>query len=183
MCQYESMSSFKDSFIQGRAVDIDAACAAYTSILQSHFTSMSAGDPESHDVTHRKLATYQSYFAIGSYPYTADYLALNSLHDQSRSLSRFRLQCTPLRVEYGRYDNLPYADRKCLRCGMDVVDNERHLVFDCTACEHVRTKFHTLFRHTQDRDMHAFFRQDAKSIVSFIDECTQICISHYNSMR
>jgi hypothetical protein len=57
---------------------------------------------------------------------------------QVRQFARFRVGAHRLRVETGRWQNLPWGERACERCSGDhlqsldcPVDDEYHLLFDC----------------------------------------------------
>ena len=83
-------------------------------------------------------------------------------------LMRFRSGCHDLRVEKGRWDGTPRQCRLCSLCGHDIQD-EYHIVFQCTALHDVRCRFQQLFRHAT---MHAFFNYNRTGpLIAFLKEC------------
>ena len=46
------------------------------------------------------------------------------------ALAKFRCGVAPLRIETGRYENLPLHDRKCPFC-LDEVETEIHVLLSC----------------------------------------------------
>ena len=53
--------------------------------------------------------------------------------------------------------------RLCNRCDQQQLDDERHLVFGCTAFEHLRAARRHLFTAAVGEDMRAFFGQRDES--------------------
>ena len=58
-------------------------------------------------------------------------------------LSQLRYGILPLKVETGRYSNMPLNDRICQFCTMNVVESELHFLFYCPLCQVPRETFHT----------------------------------------
>ena len=50
-----------------------------------------------------------------------------------------------LAIVTGRWHGVPRADRLCLRCDAGALDDERHLVFECSAFEDLRRTHGQLF--------------------------------------
>ena len=69
---------------------------------------------------------------------------------------RFRLGTHNLQLELGRWQNRqPRHFRICQRCHMHALDDERHLVFECPALEHLRAARKQLFNVRVDVNMQA----------------------------
>ena len=86
-------------------------------------------------------------------------------------LMRFRLGCHGLPSDVGRHraDSLPRHERLCTRC-QDGRGDEKHMVFECSALQHIRDEYPALFagHHT----MRSFMNQaDQRSIIHFISAC------------
>ena len=65
------------------------------------------------------------------------------MREDLRSIvSRWRLSCFELAIETGRYNRIPRDDRLCLFC--DVVEDEHHAIFDCSAYNTIREQFKDL---------------------------------------
>jgi len=55
----------------------------------------------------------------------------HSVHRKKRSLmAQFRLGVLPLKIETGRYQNIPEEERTCDSCS-NTIENEIHFMFDC----------------------------------------------------
>ena len=57
------------------------------------------------------------------------------------SLTRFRVSSHYLRIESGRYENIPRENRICINCPMKVVENEYHFLLVCPMYRHLRIKY------------------------------------------
>jgi hypothetical protein len=134
------------------------------------------GDPRAADTACRKRATYKAYFKNehdDRKKYLAKYLSAGmSLHHKViRSMAQFRLGCHSLRVERGRYTGLSFAERTCLRCNNGVVDNEHHMLFDCSAFSDLRqdNRFSHLFGAHNVRDFAS--HSDWQNAAKFVHLC------------
>ncbi len=66
----------------------------------------------------------------------------SNLPKYERSLiSQLRLCILPIRIETGRYSNLPEQQRLCLLCDSNQVENEWHLLFHCNLYDVERSQF------------------------------------------
>jgi len=83
---------------------------------------------------------------------------------------RFRLGCSTLPVVMGRRYSTPRHLRHCQRCGTAAVGDERHLVFECPAVQHIRDYHSDLFWDGQS--MREFVNQtDQAAVMNFIVAC------------
>jgi hypothetical protein len=104
-------------------------------------------DPRSCPSSGAALCTYQRWFRRGP---TQEHVLGGSLHGHARSSSRahqllrFRLGCHSLPRVVGRRTGIPRHLRHCALCNQGVGD-EKHLVFDCIALSHLRSRFQHLF--------------------------------------
>lgn len=111
-----------------------------------------------------KQATYDTWMAAGAYldagqmaqrkapwypPGLPRYVRFTHTSNQEhvRSLMRFRTGSHLLAVETGRWEQppVPRSDRECLICGMNVVQDEFHLVLECPRMHDLRAKYARLF--------------------------------------
>ena len=68
--------------------------------------------------------------------------------------------------------SVPRADRLCLRCDVGALDDERHLVFACSAFEDLRRTHSQLFGPGVAFDMRQFFAHtDQRAVVMYILGC------------
>ena len=92
---------------------------------------------------------------------------------------RFRLGTHDLGIELGRWlDIKPRHLRICSRCDQHQLDDERHLVFECTAFEHLRAARRHLFTAAIGENMRAFFGQrDESAVMGYVLDCLKMCHS------
>ena len=57
-------------------------------------------------------------------------------------LSQLRYGILPLRIETGRFINLPVNERKCVFCSDDAVETEIHFLFECQLYTTLRIPFY-----------------------------------------
>ena len=87
-----------------------------------------------------------------------------------RQLLRFRLGCHHLPIVVGRRNNTPRGQRICQRCHRGLGD-EKHLVFECSSLDGLRSKFRHLFRQDTNT-MRSFMNQPAqKDVLDFVVAC------------
>jgi hypothetical protein len=66
----------------------------------------------------------------------------NILNRGHRStIAQLRSGILPLQIETGRYQQIPENFRLCMFCNDQVVEDEKHFLFDCTLYNTVRLKF------------------------------------------
>ena len=94
-----------------------------------------------------KLRTYVLYkqrFGKESYVSLIQNRKLRSI------LSQFRCGVLPLHIETGRYVNTPVADRLCLTCNENQIEDEKHLLFKCSKYNLERNLFEESIRNEFD---------------------------------
>jgi len=99
-------------------------------------------------------------------------------------LLRFRLGAHNLRVATGRWEGLARSQRVCERCVSGQVEDEFHLVFECSAYDDVRELHSHLFDEfggwsqptvrTEGRQMAAFMSQHPRAVARFLVDCFTI---------
>ena len=120
-----------------------------------------------------RLASYFAWFDSGAWLRRPSYLFFDFSATVTCTYMRFRLGTHNLQVEVGRWHNRrPRSQRLCERCAMHVIDDERHLVFECPAFEHIRAARRELFTAEVGLDMKCFMAQrDQKGVFWHILNC------------
>ena len=73
----------------------------------------------------------------------------------------------------GHWHGMAHADRFCLRCDAGALDDERHLVFECSAFKGLRRTHSQLFGPEVAFDMRQFFaHRDGPTVTSVLLLCT-----------
>jgi hypothetical protein len=141
--------------------------------------------PRAEAVEHRKLLTYAKYFRKEdqAVPEIADYFVDSSLsHCDVVRTARFKLGSHFLGVEKGRFNKVPWPQRRCTRCCDEhlrslscPVDDEVHLVFDCEAFENLRVDEVLDALQGSNGSIQDFFANNSCSITSsFISSCMRV---------
>jgi hypothetical protein len=135
-----------------------------------------------------KLLIYDRWFRYPNSKRIPTYLDMEGLrYRQVRQFARFRVGAHRLRVETGRWQNLPWDERECERCSRDhlrgldcPVDDEYHLLFDCDnfAAEGLNDQgleaMAALWENANcqvEQLMKTQEREDLSSLVPFIGAC------------
>ena len=121
------------------------------------------------------LATYYNWVFRGEWLDRPAYLFLNLSYRQTYTFVGFKLGCHRLPIETGRWDGTPRLQRICQRCEQGALDDERHLVFECPAFEHLRVANRPLFGQEVGFDMRRFFAHaDQRAVVMYILDCLRL---------
>ena len=59
------------------------------------------------------------------------YLLRGMCHAKRSIIAQFRLSIRPLKIETGRFQQLPVEDRTCNFCLGSEIEDEKHFLFDC----------------------------------------------------
>ena len=70
------------------------------------------------------------------------YVSINLTISQRSILSQLRYGILPLKVETGRYFNMPVEDRICQFCETKEVETETHFLFNCNRYSTIRESFY-----------------------------------------
>ena len=57
------------------------------------------------------------------------------------ALTQFRVSSHHLRIEKGRYENLPRDERKCIHCRSNMIENEYHFLLICPVYYDLRKQY------------------------------------------
>ena len=164
-----------------RPIDVTFAMSQWH-VAQEAGASISE-DPRSCPSSGAALCTYQRWFRHGP---TQEHVLGGSLHGHARSSSRahqllrFRLGCHSLPCVVGWRTGIPRHLRHCALCNQGVGD-EKHLVFECIALSHLRSRFQHLFWH--GCAMSSFMNQDAqRDVMYFVTDCLQFHLENAPSV-
>ena len=69
------------------------------------------------------------------------YLVLTRKNPSRKALVRFRISSHQLRIETGRYENIPRNERICHFCTSNKIEDENHFLLDCKAYSQIRDIF------------------------------------------
>ena len=91
-----------------------------------------------------------------------------------RAFLRFRTGCHGLPVALGRRTGVPRSQRLCTHCSSHDIGDEYHLVFSCSAVQHIRDRYPGLFRPTVSTMVEFLWQDDLVSVVRFVVECLDV---------
>lgn len=67
------------------------------------------------------------------------YLLILKNNESRRNITKLRISAHKLNIEKGRYQGIPREERKCTRCNLGELDDERHLLISCNHTKDLRT--------------------------------------------
>ena len=77
---------------------------------------------------------FKSLLNPGKYLYTPNNYFIR------KQLTKFRISNHKLMVEEDRYRGTDFADRRCIYCDMNYIENECHFLLECLLHEELRRK-------------------------------------------
>ncbi len=97
-----------------------------------------------------KLRTYCTFKeCYETEPYV--YRVCNRAHRSI--LSQFRCGILPIKIETGRYTNIPLEFRQCILCDQNAIEDENHFLFKCEFYSSIRNSFFNMYKeHFSDFD-------------------------------
>jgi hypothetical protein len=100
-------------------------------------------------------------------------------------MARFRISCHGLRIETGRWGRppIPRELRFCNHCASGVVDDESHLLFDCSAHAAKRLKLKIKLQRTCMEGFQAFNDQDLNALFNEHNALPLLASYIYQAMR
>ena len=109
-----------------------------------------------------KLRTYVKF----KNKYGSEHYVKHLQSRRKRSLSaQFRLGVLQLRIETGRFRNLPYEQRICQLCELNKVEDEFHFIMECPLYDNVR---HELFRKAERQNLEFYQLHDMPKFIFLI---------------
>lgn len=106
--------------------------------------------------------------------------------EQLKQLMRLRTGAHHLAIETGRWQRKPRGERLCVKCTAGVVEDEMHVLFECPAYQHVRSRYAlSLFQLLGGLDVTCaavqipggfcqFMEQSPKQVAAFVNDCFEV---------
>ena len=69
---------------------------------------------------------------------TESYVSMNLSSIERSYLAQLRLGILPIEIETGRYKSVFIDNRKCKLCNLNLVEDEKHILFTCTLYNDIR---------------------------------------------
>ena len=85
-------------------------------------------------------------------------------------LLRFRMGCHGLPKDVGRA-SVPRMQRVCPRCDLHEIGDEKHMVFTCTALQHIRERHAGLFSASIVTMLDFMWQADLVGVAKFVMDC------------
>jgi hypothetical protein len=107
---------------------------------------------------------------------------LNNIENKSQRkiLTQFRISNHKLKIEYGRYQNIPRDERLCNNCNMQTVEDEFHFVFDCQCYETKRNNSNIILKNMLKLELTSESKQNLLGhIISSSDQVIVNLFSKY----
>ena len=132
-------------------------------------------NPSEPQCDHRAHCCYNQWMQAG--PTCCDqlqppaYLSLRCPAWLKSSVAKFRLNNAPIRCNIDHQIN--YQDRICTRCTSNQVDNEHHVLFECSSVAHIRAQPHARDLLAGCNNVHelmqaAYHAERASKLVNYI---------------
>ena len=111
---------------------------------------------------------------------TESYVSMNLSSIERSYLAQLRLGILPIEIETVRYKSVPIDNRICKLCNLNLVENEKHILFTCTLYNDIRINwknkltwympdFETLSEKEKLNVIFIFPRITAQYIIKLID--------------
>ena len=81
------------------------------------------------------------YYKIKTNYSPSVYLDLTRKNRSRKTLVKLRISSHKLRIETGRYDNIPREERLCNLCNCNRINDETHFLLDCPSFSSIRDMF------------------------------------------
>ena len=104
------------------------------------------------DLTQKKYISYWNhtlqhsqklnfYYKIKTNSSPSAYLDLTRKNPSRKTLVKLRISSHKLRIETGRYDNIPREERLCNLCNCNRIEDKTHFLLDCPSFSSIRDMF------------------------------------------
>ncbi len=113
--------------------DMDLVLAEHFEVIWSDTIARIEGR---RGVGRNKLRTYHKFKTVFT---TEQYVKTVMSTARRGALAKFRSGTAPIRLETGRFENIPENERLCILCDAQVTENEQHTLICCHAFENIRT--------------------------------------------
>lgn len=85
-----------------------------------------------------RLRLYKIFKETNEYEPYLDVIKNNKIQ---RTLSRFRMSSHDLAIEIGRYTGMDRHERICIKCNMNIIEDEYHFLLVCPYYTNLRRKY------------------------------------------
>ena len=118
------------------------------------------------------------------------YTDICKIKEDRFTLCKFRISSHCLKIEKGRYYNIPRENRVCLSCKAGNVEDELHLLLDCPSYAHLRQDFFEKIKSIlgevnqkvfNKRQMIALLNSNSPKLLNIIVNFMNKCMSKRNS--
>ena len=92
-----------------------------------------------HTLQHSQKLNF--YYKIKTNYSPSAYLDLTRKNPSGKTLVKLRISSNKLRIETGRYDNIPRDERLCNLCNCNKIEDETHFLLDCPSFSSIRDMF------------------------------------------
>ena len=92
-----------------------------------------------HTLQHSQKLNF--YYKIKTNYSPSVYLDLTRKNPSRKTLVKLRISSHKLRIETGRYDNIPRDERLCNLCNCNRIEDETHFLLDCPSFSSIREMF------------------------------------------
>ena len=168
-----------------RVVDMTGFCSALMSQTRSVWKDVADSDPRSDVSANRKLVVYEKWMAAywngDKRPPLPAYLCVPLPADVVRNVARARVSSHCCKVETGRYARpaTAWRDRKCDKCDMGQVQDEHHVLLECSALDSVRADYMHVLGNS-DWTMKQLMRfTDVQGVSLFVSDCMRTVDNWY----
>ena len=106
----------------------------YVDLMQKKYISY-----RNHTLQHSQKLNF--YCKIKTNYSSPAYLDLTRKNPSRKTLVKLRISSHKLRIETGRYDNIPRDERLCNLCNCNRIEDETHFLLDCPSFSSIREMF------------------------------------------
>jgi hypothetical protein len=178
---------------QLRTVNLGDVVAAMHEKLQGVWTRAKTIDPRGEMIPTgcgRKLVTYEHWMAVSweeeRKPLLPAYLNSALPKEVLRNMSRFRTSSHCLGIETGRWHRpvpILVSNRVCGLCNSGAVQDEKHVLMECTALSGIRNRYADLMGAC-DGDMNKLMNSErTKDLSWLVHECMKVIDAEYDDIR
>lgn len=128
------------------------------------------------------LCTYLRWFSRPAYASSVLPRRLSDIHVSASALKaffRFRCGSHNLPNDIGRRNGTPRVQRFCAKCSAQQVGDEYHLVFECSAVQHVRDQYQHLFTGPHQTMREFMWQPDMKSVVLYVRDSLSVLLGDH----
>ena len=121
--------------------------------------------------------TYKHWFGIErdkeGKPPTPQYLRCSLPCDVIRNMARFRVSAHNLNVETGRYNGMRWDNRVCELCASGQVQDEQHVLFECTSTAHLKDKHRSVMVRAEG-ELKTLMDLDHNKVARLVSDCVDL---------